>query len=61
MCLQLVLAALAIGLTLAGDYDVSEGVQVDNPDAGTCQDCTCLEATCYCKAAGCGAPTAASR
>ena len=55
------LAALAIGLTLAGDYDVSEGVQVKIPDVGSCQDCTCLEATCYCKGAACGATAVSSR
>ncbi len=45
-------------MVVAGDddFEVHKGVSVNNADAGSCQDCTCLQDTCYCKAAACGAP-----
>jgi hypothetical protein len=49
-----VLAVIAISLAMGdGDFQVAQGVQVNAEDVGSCQDCTCLEGTCYCKATAC--------
>ncbi len=53
--LCLVVLLLAISLAVGdGDFHVAQGVQVNAEDVGSCQDCTCLEGTCYCKATACG-------
>ena len=63
-----VLAAVAVSLALAegddtgpevttkGDetgLEVTTGVEVHNPELGTCHDCSCVEETCSCKPRKC--------
>jgi len=52
-----VLAAVAISLALAEgdgtDPEVTTGVEVHNPELGTCQDCSCVGETCSCKPRKC--------
>ncbi len=47
------LAAIAVPLDVGdGDLHVSTGVEVNNPEAGTCHNCTCLEAGAVVAGAG---------